>query len=149
MDLATLVASLTDEKVKVTTLTAERDAATAQVTTLTADLTAQTALVAERDATIETLTAERDAALQAVKPEPATEAVLAFVADLCKRTLVANGNQTPELPDTVEKQIEAIKEGQAKLSALIPAGGRASNPLFDVEDRSNAAPASGAFRRAK
>lgn len=149
MDMTTLIADLTTQKAAVTTLTADLDAAnTARITAETA-LTAANTTVAERDASIVTLTAERDAALAASKPEPATEAVLSFVADLCKRTLIANGNQTPELPATVEEQIEAIKEGQANLSVLIPAGGRTSNPLSDVEDRNAAIPTAGAFRRAK
>lgn len=146
MDLTALVADLSTQKAAVTTLTAERDAANTRAETAETALTAANTTVAERDATIATLTAERDAAAATAAP---SAAVLSFVADLCKRTLIASGNQTPEVPEGVEAQIAAITEGQAKLSALIPAGGAASSTPSDLDNRQSAAPRANAFRRAK
>lgn len=148
MDLATLVANLTDEKVKVTNLTTANATLTADLETANTALAAANTTVAERDATIVALTAERDAALAAVKPDAPTEATLTFIKDLCSRTLIANGDQTPEIPESVEDQIKAITEGQAKLSAIIPAGPRGHTTPSDLDKSAPAGGASSAFRRA-
>lgn len=148
MDLQTLVADLTNEKVKVTTLTADLAAANTRADTAETQLTAANTTIAERDTRITELETERDAALAASKPDAPTAATLSFIADLCKRTLIANGDQTPTIPETVEDQIKAINEGQAKLSALIPVGGAAQQRLGDLQDKSTPV-ASAAFRRAK
>jgi hypothetical protein len=138
-DLTALTASLTDEKAKVITLTASLSTAElANATLTTAAVAAAVALTAANDEL---------AALKANPPE-AAPAVLAFVTDLCRRSLVATGEQNPVIPATIAEMITKTQEAQGKLSALIPAGGAALAAETDVADAKGAF-ASGAYSTAR
>lgn len=149
MDIQTLVADLTTVKAEKMSLEAQLTTATETIAERDTALEAANTTIVERDAAIVTLTAERDAALEAAKPDAPTEAVLAFVREVCERSLIASGEATPAVPESPEDQVAAIRAAQTKLSALIPVGGRANNATGDVEDHSQAVLGASAFRRAK
>lgn len=138
MDLTALTASLTDEKAKVITLTAQLE--TANTTTAAA-----VAQVTELTASLEAANAE----LKELKDNPpeTPPAVLAFLQDLCKRSLVACGEQTPTIPEKVDELVAKITEAQSKLSALIPPGGAALSTETDISGASTSF-APSAFRTA-
>lgn len=113
-----LTAQLVDVK-------ADLKVANGQIETLNATITAKDATIAslteERDAAV----AARDAALADGKAQ-AADAAVAYLKDLFKRVAVAAGETIADdqIPADVAALQAGIDERQAKLTALIPTGGR-------------------------
>lgn len=104
MELHQLIADLTTAKAEGITLTAQLAAATAQVAELTAQLATERA---------------------ANKVDPTQlEAATKMLTDICRRSMIATGDQSPTVPSDIAGLVATITDRQAKLSAMIPVGGR-------------------------
>lgn len=115
-----------------------------------ADLALVQAKVTDLEAQIAALTAERDE-LKAASTDDALKAsleeaqaqvaqfdgVAEFLAEQCKAALIASGQENPEVPETIEAQMAAIKEAGVKLHQLFPEGGaaQAANSGEEAPDR--------------
>jgi hypothetical protein len=123
VDLKELNAALIDEKVKVITLSGERDAGTKVITTLTAERDALAGQVTSLTAELATATAAVAAAPDATAVVEGT-AALAFLGEIYSKVLVAAKQEVPaELPKTVAELKAGIEEHTAKLTAILPIGG--------------------------
>lgn len=136
-DMTALVAAAAEDKAKVMTLTASLDTSTALVAT-------HEATIADLNTQLVAANTARDEAINTAKP---SQAVLDFIADAAKKALIAKGDQTPTVPESVEDQIAAITSAGVMLS-MIPVDGAAKTGADDVEGK--LAPAgNSAFSRAK
>lgn len=140
MDLTELIASLTTEKAAGLTLVAAN-------TALTVDLATAAASVVELTASNAALTTEL-ADLKAATPPEAPAAVLSFLTDLCTRSLIATGDQTPTVPTDATELVAKISETQTKLSAMFPLGGVALSAVDDKLTEQPGGYAPSAFRTA-
>jgi hypothetical protein len=104
-------------KAQVTSLTSERDAATAALET--ANTT-----IGERDTRIAELEASQNPDAEAVAERDAAKA---FLADIFKKLAVAAGVEEPQIPETIADLQAGIEAHQSKLSAVLPIGGAGAN----------------------
>lgn len=117
--------NMTDLTAQLVDTMADLKVAQGTITTLNATITAKdatiTQLTEERDAAL----AERDAALADGKAATA-DAAVAYLKDLFKRVATAAGDTIADdqIPADVAALQAGIDERQAKLTALIPTGGR-------------------------
>jgi hypothetical protein len=104
-------------KAQVTSLTSERDAATAALET--ANTT-----IGERDTRIAELEASQNPDAEAVAERDVAKA---FLADIFKKLAVAAGVEEPQIPETIADLQAGIEAHQSKLSAVLPIGGAGAN----------------------
>jgi hypothetical protein len=118
-------------------LKATNTALTAQVTELTGARDAEKTRADAAEAKVVELTAQVDAA---PKAEDLTAAVTSL-KEIATRILVASGEQTPSVPDTVTELNQLIKDKGAELAAILPVGGR-SKPADALDADTKSVPAS-------
>lgn len=143
------------EEIKVTQATQSGTQVAVDLNKMVADLTAaqveaakKDARIAELEAQVGQLTTKLEAAASNVDPAEHTAAVTAL-QEICKRSMIALGEQEPKVPTAVAELVAAITDRQAKLSAVIPVGPTAQGADKDAKKGvAMTADSFSAFRRA-
>jgi hypothetical protein len=137
VDFEKFMAQLNAANTKTTEAEVAKTAAEAQVATLSAD-------VASRDETIATLTAERDelaGKAEAIAAAEETNATLTTLKEYVGKQFVAlktlDGDASAAVLEDVAEMVTYIDANQARLSALIPAGGAALNAEGNPDNKTD------------
>lgn len=135
MDLAQLVAQLSEKEGVLALLKRDHDTATASVTALTAQVAT---LTTELEECKKNLVAAQATDQNKVKSElEAAQADLekakTFISDLVKKVLVASGEADPKVSAVLSEMIASYETKVAALAANIPVGGVANGSVKDLK----------------
>jgi hypothetical protein len=122
-DLTAKLTALTDDKIDLAT---KLVAAEAQVTALTSDRDSEKARADSAEAQVTKLTEAAATASQEAEGVPTSETVTAMSALIGKNYVALkalDGEADANVPEDITEAVKFIEDNQARLSALIPAGG--------------------------